>query len=144
MIVGTYSYRADDRLAPYRLPGLPPGEYGVWIEPLDGSPVAARQINTRIQSSLDTDFPEDWYSGSSESGAEAAPHDPASAVPVTVEAGERREGIDIIIEAFVPGGCMNVVSADKRGEPGNAILATLGILILPFLFLYLIRRFVAR
>ncbi|MEK6215610.1 MAG: hypothetical protein N2B03_00145, partial [Boseongicola sp.] len=41
------------------------------------------------EKALDTDFPEDWYSGSSESGTEAAPHDPASAVPVTVAAGER-------------------------------------------------------
>lgn len=144
MIVGTYSYRTDGRLAPYRLPGLPPGEYGVWIEPLDGSPVAALQINTRIQFSLDTDFPEDWHSGSGESGTEAAPHDPASAVPVRVEAGERRAGIDIIIEAFAPGWCMNVASAHKPGHPGKTIPATLGILILPFLFLYLIRKVTAR
>jgi len=144
MIVGTYSYRADGRLAPYRLPGLPPGEYGVWIEPLDGSPVAALQINTRIQFSLDTDFPEDWYSGASESGTEAAPHDPASAVPVTVAAGERLAGIDIIIEEFVPGWCMNVFSAHKRGQPGKTIPATLGILLLPVLFLYLIRKIAVR
>ena len=144
MIVGTYSYRAEGRLAPYRIPGLPPGEYGVWIEPLDGSPVAALQINTRIQFSLDTDFPEDWYSGTSESGTEAAPHDPANAVPVTVAAGERLAGIDIIIEEFVPGWCMNVFSAHKRGQPGKTIPATLGILLLPFLFLYLIRRVAAR
>jgi hypothetical protein len=144
MIVGTYSYRADGRLAPYRLPGLPPGEYGVWIEPMDGSPVAALQVNTRIQFSLDTDFPEDWYSGSGESGTELAPHDPASAVPVTIEAGERLTGIDIIIEAFVPGWCTNVVSTDKPRQPGKTIPATLGTLILPFLFLYLIRKVAAR
>lgn len=140
MIVGTYSYRADGRLAPYRLPGLPPGEYGVWIEPMDGSPVAALQVNTRIQFSLDTDFPEDWYSGSRESGTEAAPDDPVSAVPVTVAAGERLTGIDIVIEEFVPGWCMNVVSAHKRGRPDRAIPSALGILLLPFLFLYLIKR----
>jgi len=140
MVGGTYSYRADGRLAPYRLPGLPPGEYGVWIEPMDGSPVAALQINTRMQFSLDTDFPEDWYSGSSESGTEAAPHDPASAVSVTVAGGERLTGIDILIEEFVPGWCMNVVSEHKRGQSGRTILGALGILFLPFLFLYLIKR----
>jgi hypothetical protein len=140
MIVGTYSYRADGRLAPYKLPGLPPGEYGVWIEPLDGSPVAALQINSRIQFTLDTDLPEDWYSGNDESGTEAAPHDPASAVPVAVGAGERRTGIDIIIEEFVPGWCMNVASAHKRGQPGRTVAAALGILLLPFFFLYLIKR----
>ena len=100
------------------------------------------QINTRIQFSLDTDFPEDWYSGSSESGTEAAPHDPASAVPVTVEAGERLTGIDIIIEAFVPGWCMNVTDASRTGRRERTIVATLGILLLPFAFLYLIRRIV--
>ena len=102
------------------------------------------QINTRIQFSLDTDFPEDWYSGSSESGTEAAPHDPASAAPVTVTAGEGLTGIDILIEAFVPGWCMNVVSGYKPGQPGEMIPATLGILLLPFLFLYLIRKAAAR
>ena len=140
MIVGTYSYRADGRLAPYRLPGLPPGEYAIWIEPLDGSPVAALQINTRIQFSLDTAFPEDWHSGSAESGTEAVPHDPASAVPLTVAAGDELTGIDIIIEEFVPGWCMNVVAPHKRGHTGKRIFAALGILLLPFLFLYLVRR----
>ena len=144
MVVGTYSYRADGRLAPYMLPGLPPGEYGIWIEPMDGSPVAALQINTRIQFSLDTDFPEDWYSGSGESGTETAPHDPASAVPVTVAAGETLSGIDILIEAFVPGWCMNVHSAHKRGQSDKMIASTLGILLLPFPFLYLIRKVTAR
>jgi hypothetical protein len=144
MVVGTYSYRADGRLAPYKLPGLPPGEYGIWIEPMDGSPVAALQINTRIQFSMDVDFPEDWYSGSGESGTEAAPHDPASAVPVTVSAGETRTGIGIIIEDWVPGWCMNVVSASRQVRTGRTIPATMVILLLPFLFLYLIRRITAR
>ncbi len=143
MVVGSYSYRAEGRLAPYRIPGLPPGEYGVWIEPLDGSPVAALQINTRIQFSLDTAFPEDWYSGEDESGAEPVPHDPASAVPVTVTAGREIAGIDIIIEEFVPGWCMNVMDASRTGRRERAVVAMLGILLLPFVFLYLIRKIVA-
>jgi hypothetical protein len=144
MVVGTYSYREDGRLAPYRIPGLPPGEYGIWIEPLDGSPVAALQINTRIQFTLDTNFPEDWHSGSNESGTEAAPHDPASAVPVLVAAGGKLTGIDIIIEEFVPGWCMNVVTVSKGGQPHRAVAAALGILLLPFLFLCLIKWVAAR
>ena len=144
MVVGSYSYRAEGRLCPYRIPGLPPGEYGIWIEPLDGSPVAALQINTRIQFTLDTDFPEDWYSGEDESGVEPVPYDPVSAVPVTVTAGHETTGIDVIIEEFVPGWCMNVVSAHKRGQAAGTILSTLVILILPFLFLYLIRKAAAR
>ena len=144
MIVGTYSYRADGRLCPYTIPGLPPGEYGVWIEPLDGSPVAAFQINTRIQFTLDTDFPEDWYSGAAESGLEPAPNDPASAVPVVVTAGREVTGIDIIIEEFVPGWCMNVLGAYRTGRTGVSVLVTLVILLHPFLFLYLIRRKMSR
>ena len=140
MIVGTYSYRADGRLCPYTIPGLPPGEYGVWIEPLDGSPVAAFQINTRIQFTLDTDFPEDWYSGAAESGLEPAPNDPASAVPVVVTAGREVTGIDIIIEEFVPGWCMNVLGAYRTGRMGVSVLVTLVILLHPFLFLYLIKK----
>jgi hypothetical protein len=140
MVVGSYSYRTEGRFCPYRIPGLPPGEYGVWIEPLDGSPVSALQINTRIQFTLDTDFPEDWYSGEEESGAEAVPHDPGSAGPVTVSAGDKVTGIDIIIEELVPGWCMNVVAAHKRGQAGKTALAALGILLLPFLFLYWIKR----
>jgi hypothetical protein len=142
MVVGTYSYRADGQLGRYRIPGLPPGEYGIWVEPLDGSPVAALQINTRIQFTLNTDFPEDWYSGSAESGSEAAPSDPASAAPVTVAAGQGVTGIDVIIEEFVPGWCMNVVSPYRMGQLARSAPATLVVLVLPFVFLHLIRRLV--
>ncbi len=143
MVVGTSSDRAEGRLAPYRIPGLPPGKYGVWIEPLDGSPVSALQINTRIQFTLDTDFPEDWYSGEEESGAEPSPYDPQSAVPVTVTAGKGTTGIDIIIEEFVPGWCMNVAARSRPGWRKRPAVATLGVLLLPFVFLYLIRGIAA-
>ncbi len=140
MVVGSYSYRAEGRLCPYVIPGLPPGDYGIWIEPMDGSPVAALQINTRIQFTLDTNFPEDWYSGEDESGVEPAPHDPASAVPVTVTAGGEVVDIDVIIEEIVPGWCMNVVEASRTGRREKAVAVTFGILLLPFLFLYPIRK----
>jgi hypothetical protein len=140
MVVGSYSYRAEGRLAPYVIPGLPPGEYGVWIEPLDGSPVAALQINTRIQFTLDTNFPEDWHSGGNESGVEPIPHDQGSAVPVTVTAGRETSGIDIIIEEIVPGWCMNVIGPSRTGQRQRARVATIGVLLLPFAFLYLIRK----
>ena len=144
MVVGSYSYRAVDRLGRYMIPGLPPGEYGVWIEPLDGSPVAALQINTRIQLTINTDFPEDWYSGSTESGAEAAPDDPSSAAEMTVEGGGRLTGIDIIIEDYIPGWCMNVVTAYRGGYPLGSALVTLAVLLLPFVFLYHLRWAVTR
>jgi hypothetical protein len=144
MVVGSYSYRDDGRLGPYLIPGLPPGEYGIWIEPMDGSPVAALQINTRIQFTLDTNFPEDWYSGEEESGTEPAPYDPASAVPVTITAGGNVTGIDIIIEEIVPGWCMNAVDAYRAARREEAVVVTLGILLLPFVFLYPIRRIARR
>jgi hypothetical protein len=143
MVVGTYSYRADGPLGRYRIPGLPPGEYGVWIEPLDGSPVAALQINTRIQFTLDTRFPEDWYSGNDESGLEALPNDPSSASPVTVAAGDRTTGIDIIIEETVPGWCMNVVAAARASHALRAAVDTMVVLLLPLVFLYLMKRVTA-
>lgn len=140
MVVGSYSYREEGRLCPYRIPGLPPGEYGIWIEPMDGSPVAALQINTRIQFTLDTAFPEDWYSGEEESGTEAAPHDPGSAAPLTVAAGEQIGGVDIIIEELAPGWCMSAMDANRPGRRTGAAVATVGVLLLPFLFLHLARR----
>lgn len=140
MVVATYSYRAEGRLGPYRIPGLPPGDYGVWIEPLDGSPVAALQINTRIQFTLDTEFPEDWYSGEDESGAEAAPQDPGSAVPVTVAAGAETGGIDIVIEDFVPGWCMNALDSRRTGRSTRVVAVTLAFLILPFVFLHGVKK----
>jgi hypothetical protein len=144
MVVGTYSYRADGRLGRYRIPGLPPGEYGIWIEPLDGSPVDALQINTRIQFTVNTAFPEDWYSGSEESGSEVAPNDPASAEEITVAAGDGVTGIDIIIEDFVPGWCMNMVSAYRRGHGNRSAIASVLILMFPLGFLYLLRHTVRR
>jgi hypothetical protein len=139
MVVGTYSYTADGALGRFRLPGLPPGEYGIWIEPMDGTPVAALQINTRIQFTINTNFPEDWYSGSEESGSEAAPNDPSSAEEVMVAAGNTVTGIDIIIEDYVPGWCMNMVSAYRRGPGNRSAIASVLILLLPLGYLYVMR-----
>jgi hypothetical protein len=144
MVVGSYSYREDGRLCPYLLPGLPPGEYGIWIEPMDGSPVAALQINTRIQFTLDTDFPEDWYSGEEESGAEPTPGDPASVAPVTVAPGGQVEGVDIVVEDLAPGWCMNAAESVPTGRRARAAVATLGVLLAPFLFLRLAGRIASR
>jgi hypothetical protein len=141
MVVGSYSYREEGRLGPYRIPGLPPGEYGIWIEPMDGSPVAALQINTRIQFTLDTNFPEDWYSGEEESGAEPSPNDAGSAVPVTVTAGDTVSAISVVIEEVVPGWCMHLADTYRTGRGGvRSAIAVLGILLLPFVFLYRVKK----
>ncbi len=142
MVVGTYSYRQDGRLGLFTIPGLPPGEYGIWVEPMDGSPVAALQTNSRIQFTVDTHFPEDWYSGHSESGAEPAPGDPGSAVPVRVEAGGLTRGIFILIEESVPGWCMNAGAAFRGGAAVAAL--EVGLLLSPLLLLAALRRSVRR
>jgi len=144
MVVGGYSYTADGPVGRYRLPGLPPGEYGIWIEPMDGSPVSALQINTRIQFTTHTDFPEDWYSGAFESGVEANPNDPATASPVAVAAGEQVSLIDLIIENTVPVGCMNVMGSSRGGRRAWSSLAALAFFLVPFGFLFLLKRRSAR
>jgi len=138
--VGSYSYRADGVLGRYTIPGLPPGDYEIWIEPLDGSPVNALQVNSRIQFTQDKDFPEDWYSGNDESGNEVDPNDPTSADPVVVTAGNTTTGIDIIIENSVVTGCMNVIAAYKRGNSQWPQAATQVTLLLPLVFIYIIKR----
>ena len=140
MIVGTYSYTADGVRGPYTLPGLPPGDYGIWIEPLDGSPVYALQINSRIQFTLHTAFPEDWYSGESESGTESDRNNPANAVAVPVTAGSTITEIDVIIaNNVVPLTCM-FSPYDYIGYNQRDIVSSQGILLLPIAFIYLTKR----
>ena len=140
MIVGSYSYTADGPLGRYTIPGLPPGDYEVWIEPLDGSPVDSLQINSRIQFTRAKDFPEDWYSGDDESGAEADPNDPTTADPVVVAAGNTATGIDIIIENSVVIGCMNAIANYKSGQSQWSKAATQVTLLLPLVFLFFMKR----
>jgi hypothetical protein len=140
MIVGTYSYTADGSLGRYKIPGLPAGNYGVWIEPLDGSPVSALQINSRIQFTTSTKFPEDWYSGDSESGTETDPGNPSSAVEVPVSVGSTTSGIDVIIENSVPAGCMIRTGNGKAQSGGLAGLAASAIFLLPLAFIVVMKR----
>jgi hypothetical protein len=143
MVVGTYSYQADGNLGRYTIPGLPPGDYGIWIEPMDGSPVLALQINSRIQFSDDTEFPEDWYSGAGESGVEAAPGDSASAVEVSVTTGTTLTGVDVIVENTVLPGCVSRLSGD-RGHLGIwGKVSSQAFFLVPAAFILLLRRRVA-
>ena len=75
----------------YELPGLPPGTYVVFIEPLnpqftEGSSVGPYDIRF-------TGFPKDFYNGAGESGT--SEDDPAEKVVVEVRAGEVVSGIDL-------------------------------------------------
>ncbi len=75
----------------YQLPGLPPGTYVVFIEPLDpdfteGSSVGPYDVRF-------SDFPKDYYNGDGESGT--SEDDPTEKVVVEVAAGEVVSGIDL-------------------------------------------------
>lgn len=75
----------------YQLPGLPPGTYVVFIEPLnpgftEGSSVGPYDVRF-------TGFPKDFYNGAGESGT--SEDDPAEKVVVEVGAGEVVSGIDL-------------------------------------------------
>ncbi len=98
MVVGTYSYTEDGPKGRWTIPGLPPGQYAVWAEPLDGSPVSNLQVNSRTQFGATTNILEDWYSGGSESGTEPNPGDVSTATLVTVTAGNTTTGINITVQ----------------------------------------------
>ncbi len=79
----------------YELP-VPPGRYEVGIEPVDGHPVAAEQVNlaTTVGGLLgQQDFEEEFYNGADEAAVE---DHPGAATIVEVEAGEVVDGIDIV------------------------------------------------
>ncbi len=75
----------------YQVPGLPPGSYVVFIEPLkpeftEGSSVGPYEIRF-------TGFPKDYYNGAGETGS--AEDDPTEKVVIEVSAGEVVSGIDL-------------------------------------------------
>ncbi len=75
----------------YQVPGLPPGSYVVFIEPLkpeftEGSSVGPYEVRF-------TGFPKDYYNGPGESGSSV--DDPTEKVVVEVRAGEVVSGIDL-------------------------------------------------
>ncbi len=77
----------------YELPGLSPGQYVVFIEPLDPAFVGGSSVgpfDTRF-----TNFPKDYYNGEGESGF--LDDDPTQMVVVDVGAGETLTGINLIL-----------------------------------------------
>lgn len=75
----------------YQLPGLPPGTYVVFIEPLD--PEFTEGSSVGPYDARFTGFPKDFYNGAGESGT--SEDDPAEKVVVEVGAGEVVSGIDL-------------------------------------------------
>ena len=77
----------------YELPGLTPGQYVVFIEPLEPAFVGGSSVgpfDTRV-----TNFPKDYYNGEGESGF--LEDDPTQMVAIGVGAGETVTGIDLIL-----------------------------------------------
>ncbi len=129
MLVGTYS---RPELGIYRIPGLPPGDYNVWVEALDG-PVSSLQVSALTQFTHFTRIPADYYSGDAESGSEVNPNDVASAVPVTVVAGGNRSFTDIVLEDSVPvcGRIPRLAGSSSDASGAAPALAWLATLMLP-------------
>ena len=75
----------------YEIPGLTPGNYAVFIEPLNPLFVAESGVGP-FDSRL-TNFPKDYYNGSNESGGDT--DDPTEKTLLTVGAGQALEGIDL-------------------------------------------------
>jgi hypothetical protein len=82
-------YPGDTATGAYKLAGLPPGDYFVRIEPLDGT------SNSFTDPEFDTTFPPEFYSGAAESESDADIN-MSDAVMVTVTAGMDTSGINII------------------------------------------------
>ncbi|MEE8348921.1 MAG: hypothetical protein V3R94_05075, partial [Acidobacteriota bacterium] len=75
----------------YEIPGLIPGSYAVFMEPLNPLFTGASGVgpfDTRF-----TNFPKDYYNGTNESGSDA--DDPAEKTLLTVGAGQDVMGIDL-------------------------------------------------
>jgi len=97
-VIGAYSLEQGD----YLIPGLPPGNYYVGMEPLDGDPIAAdpQRINEVIAPTFDTNFVEEFYDAN-EANIET---DTQNADAISVVAGGAVSNIDLITNTVeVPG-----------------------------------------
>lgn len=110
-VVGAYS--GDD--GSYVIPGLPPGNYLVAIEPLDGDPAGLDpfRVNQVIQFTFDTNFPEEFYDAN-EANVEA---DPLAGLALTVSAGGNVNGINIVTNSVQVPGVNRII------EPGYNLFA---------------------
>lgn len=99
----------------FRLDGLPPGEYSVYVEEIDPLALGGSSIGPFFGAQLRLFTPE-FYSGPQESN-DPKVDDPMTFVPVTVQAGATTAGIDIELNEF--GGTLPAVT---EMEPNDATL----------------------
>jgi YVTN family beta-propeller protein len=93
-----HAYSDGDGL--YSVPGLSPGNYKLYIHPLDGNvfgyPLTAAHISAYLQTLTKiTDFPEEFYNGTSES-SNPVTDIPTNFTNVSVTAGQTTSGINVI------------------------------------------------
>ncbi|HSR49502.1 MAG TPA: hypothetical protein VLV83_01665, partial [Acidobacteriota bacterium] len=91
--VAEFQLNGDGR---FILPGLPPGDYVVFIEPVDPRFTEGSSVGPfDFADSRQNDYPRDFFNGDGESAEE----DPLLATIVSVEAGETVDNINIIVNS---------------------------------------------
>jgi len=95
---GAAVHAYSDENGDYLVPGLPPGNYEVGIEPLDGNVQGYNLTQANISYYIDgitvyTDFPNEYYNGSSEG---AIDDDPDESMGVSVVAGVTTIDINLV------------------------------------------------
>lgn len=97
----------------YRIDGLPPGDYSIFVEAIN--PDAVRGSGIGPYNPQITLFNPEYYNGPRESN-DSSIDDPAMFTPIPVRAGSTMEGIDIVLNDF--GGEMTAVA---EAEPNDAL-----------------------
>jgi len=84
----------------YRLAGLPPGDYLIWVEPIQPNFYGSSQVGPYSESSSSLSFVRvpraEFYNGENETYDEELDYR-SEATPVTVKAGQTVEGIDLYV-----------------------------------------------
>jgi len=110
----------------YLIPGLPSGNYNVYITPLDGSvygrPLRPGNISSYIYcNTIYTDYPGEFYNYPD--GANDLKD--VTPTPITVSAGQEKKDINFITNVDkTPPTVVSVVPADYTGKPANAPVTT--------------------
>ena len=122
-----------DQQGHFRIPGLPPGDYVLGLQPLDDEPVGTNRnaFNTLTSRFGDTDFIWDEFYNGDQEGADES--DPFAYTPVSVAAGGVSSGIQFITNAY-PKGRLSLrrlfgdrdfyVAANQLRTPFSAVSST--------------------
>jgi hypothetical protein len=84
----------------YELPGLPPGQYTVEIEEIDGSFTAGSNVGP-LDPPAKLPGPPEFWNGADEASTDP-PDDPSLATPLAVAAGTTQTGVDVVLNLPTP------------------------------------------